>query len=62
MQCFGIADNDCVGVCEDKTCKDDGIRVIVLGNFVESLEWRGSEINVLRQCLKIHRYLRRSRD
>lgn len=56
MQCLGIADNDRVGVRGDKTCKvDDGIRVIVLGNFVESLERRGPEINVLRQCLHIHR-------
>lgn len=68
MQCLGITDNDCVGVCTgDKTCKvDDGIRVIFLGNFVELLERRGNEINVLRQCLNIYRrdiYVRRrSRD
>lgn len=53
MQQLGIADNDCVGVREDKTCEVvDGIRVIVLGNFVESLE--RPEINVLHQCLNIH--------
>lgn len=57
MQYLGIADNDCVGVCEDKTCEVvDGIRVIVLGNFVESLERRGPEINVLRQCLNVLRH------
>lgn len=66
MQYLGIADNDRVGVREDKTCEVvDGIRVIVLGNFVESLERRRPEINVLRQCLNIHRDIyarRRTRD
>lgn len=56
MQYLGMADNDCVGVREDKTCEvAGGIRVIVLGNFVESLERRGPEINVLRQRLNVLR-------
>lgn len=56
MQYLEIADNDRVGVREDKTCEVvDGIRVIVLGNFVEPLERRGPEINVLRQYLNVLR-------
>lgn len=45
-----------VGVRADKTCEvGDGIRVIVLRNFVESLARGGPEINVLRQWLNIRR-------
>jgi len=44
-QLLEITDNESVGVRGDKTCEvNDGIRVIVLGNFVESLAQRGHEI------------------
>jgi len=56
-----------VGVRGDKTCEvGGGIRVIVLGNFVESPVRHSHEISVLRQWFNVRRRdiqaRRRSRD